>query len=469
MSGITLELAKFVASLSPKTIPVEVTERTKLLVMDTVGIALRARHDTESTEPMMRAMAALGLSAGTSRVIGDDATTSAPGAALINGALAHSLDFDDTHAAGSIHPSAPIMPAAFAAAEMVGADGATTLAGITAGYEVQIRLSLALGPRDHYLRGYHPTATGGAFGAAAAAGASFGLSAEQIASSFGIASSQTAGSLQFLSGAWTKRFQAGHAAMNGLVAASFAREGYVGSQEAFTGEHGFLTAYAPNPQPEKVVAGLGEVWETLNIAVKPYPSCRYSHAPMNALLQLAREHGIAANDIQSAEIGVSTTGWNIIGDSDAVKHEPRNAVDGQFSMPFCAAVVLRQGDMGWDDYDRHLNDPATRDLTRRITTVVDPKAEAEFPANMSGIARITTADGTFEAFVKVPKGEPDNFLTADELRAKFDALVAPYLSDTRRAELADVLLGLEKEADIARMLTLTEPDLVAKMRMAGED
>ena len=165
MTAITRELAEFVAGLSYDALPVEVRERVKALALDLVGIAVRARNDAESTPAMVAAAGLLGMTGGTCTVIGDAAGYAPPGAAMLNGTLAHSLDFDDTHAPGSLHPSAPIVPAAFAAAEMTGSDGKAAIAAIVAGYEVQIRLSLALDPAAHYDRGFHPTATCGAFGA----------------------------------------------------------------------------------------------------------------------------------------------------------------------------------------------------------------------------------------------------------------------------------------------------------------
>ena len=390
----------------------EVVERAKLLVTDTVGIALRARHEAESTPALLSAAAKLGLTGDDATVIGDTGAFTPPGAALINGALAHSLDFDDTHARGSIHPSAPIVPAAFAAAEMTGASGARLIAAIVAGYEVQIRLSLALGPSDHYARGFHPTATCGAFGATAAAANIFGLTADEIESGFGICLSQSAGSMQFLfDGAWTKRFHVGHAAMCGLTAACLAGEGFRGPAEAIEGKDGFLSSYAPNPDPALAVAGLAEVWETMAIAVKPYPSCRYGHAAIDALLRLRAANDIDASEIEAVEIGLPRVGWNIIGDPEADKQTPKNLVDAQFSMPFVAAVALREGDFQWDDYARHIEDKTTLDLCRRTTSVVDPQAEAEFPKHFSGVARLRTARGRFEDFVAVPKGEPENFVT----------------------------------------------------------
>lgn len=460
MSGPTTgQLAEFSAGLSLDRLDPEIVVRAKALTFDTVGVAVRARHDAESTPALLRAASRLGLMHGDATIIGDTVPAGPAGAAWINGALAHSLDFDDTHAAGSIHPSAPIVPAALAAAEMCGASGKDTVAGIIAGYEVQIRLSLALVPRAHYERGYHPSATCGAFGAAAAAGRVLGLNAGQIADAFGVCLSQAAGSMEFLvDGAWTKRFQVGYAAMNGLVAATLAAEGFKGPNNPIEGEAGFLKAYSPDPIMDNAVAGLGDRYETMAIAVKPYPSCRYSHAAMDGLIALRAEHGFDVADIQSVEIGLPKTGWDIIGNPQTDKHYPKSIVDGQFSMPFLAALVLRQGGMGWDDYATHLADPKTLDLCRKVSTIVDPIAEAEFPRQMSGVARVTTNSGTFEKFVVAPTGEPENFPTPAALREKFDALSAPYLDAENADRLAEALLHLDQANSIGSILALSRPD-----------
>jgi 2-methylcitrate dehydratase PrpD len=468
MPAITRKLAGFVAGIAYDALPAEVRERAKWLVTDMVGIALRARHDAESTPALLAAVDRLGLAQGSATVIGDARSCSPTGAAMVNGTLAHSLDFDDTHAPGSIHPSAPIVPAALAAAEMTGASGRDLVAAIVAGYEVQIRLSLALVPKEHYDRGFHPTATCGVFGAAAAAGRVFGLSADAIAHAFGIALSQAAGSMQFLvDGAWTKRSHVGHAAMSGLIAASLAREGFHGAVEAFEGKAGFLRAYAPNPILENAVAGLGRVYETMAIAVKPYPACRYSHAAIDALLELRAAHGLKWEDVEAVEVGLPQTGWKIIGDPEADKQQPKNVVEGQFSMAFVAAVALREGAMQWDHYARHIRDPKTLALCKRVRAVVDPSAETEFPRYMSGVVRVRAGGKAFEKFVRVAKGEPENFVTAAELRSKFDGLVAPYLGDRRREELARALLALDQARDVGAVLRLTRPDRAEARRRAA--
>ena len=476
MPGITRQLAEFVAGLNYDGLPADVRERARLIILDHVGIALRARNEATLAQPMEASLHSMGLASGTATVIGDAHGYVPSAAALFNGNLGHALDFDDTHAAGSIHAGAPIIPAALAAAEMSGADGRAVIAGVVAGFETQIRLSLALNPSEHYARGFHPTATCGVFGAAAAAGVVLGLDADTIESAFGLCGSQAAGSMQFLvDGSWNKPYHTGFAAANGLTSACMASQGFRGALEAIEGKSGFLHAYAPAADAQRVVAGLGESWETLNVAVKPYPSCRYGHAAMDALIALRAANDFDWRDVESVEIGLPQTGVNIIGEPQADKRAPANYVDGQFSMPFVAAVALRDGAMDWDSYARHLGDADTMALCARISTINDPLAEAQYPANMSGVARVKTGNESFEHLVVVPKGEPANFMSAAEFRFKFDALVAPYLSESRRTELSARLAALEEESDIGALLALTRPDAaaaqlrIAQVAQGGDD
>jgi 2-methylcitrate dehydratase PrpD len=466
MTAVTTELSAWCAGLTPASLPEPVLRRAAALTLDLVGNIVRARHDAESTPALIAAVRALGLCGGEATVFGDPTRYTPAGAALLNGALGHSLDFDDTHAAGSLHPGAPVIPAALAAAELTGASGAETLAAIVAGYEVTCRLALALPAGAHYDRGYHPTATCGAFGAAAAAGRVFGLDAAAIADAFGIALSQAAGSLQFLAnGAWTKRFQVGWSAMAGLTAAMLAREGFRGAAEAIEGRHGFLRAYAPSPTPERALDQLGTVFETMHTAVKPYPSCRYGHAAIDAAIALRAEHGLIPAAIESVTVGLPAKGMLLIGAPHEQKIEPKNVVDGQFSGPFVVAAALATGQMGWDSY-RLLDDPAVRALARKVRCVQDPEIEAEFPANMSGKVTVKTAAGEVSRKVVVPKGEPDNFLTDQELAAKFHGLVDRVMGAERAAALAEAVLGLATARDVAGLMRLAGP--LPAMRLAGE-
>jgi 2-methylcitrate dehydratase PrpD len=443
MAQETRRLAAFVAGLQRADIPDIVAKRAKMLLVDTLGIVIRARHDADSTQSLLAMVQAAGLHGRGATVFGDGADYGPAAAALINGTLAHSLDFDDTHAPGSLHPSAPVIPAALAAAEMTDAPPALLLTGIVAGYETVCRISMALDPPKHYDRGFHPSATAGCFGAAAAAGRVLGLDAAGQEHAFGVSLSQAAGTLQFLvNGAWNKRYQVGAAAMNGLIAALLARAGFKGAAEAIEGRHGFLQGYSPAPKPHLVAQGLGAVWETLAIAIKPYPACRFTHAALDAILDMAAAHKFDADQVRAVKIGLPKKGIDLVGEPQSAKRRARNVVDGQFSMHFVAAAALRVGRFGWDDY-RLVGDPLIDALSDRIEVWNDPMAEAEYPALFSASVDIATERGRFRRFVACPKGEPANFFELPELKAKFAGLAAPYLAPGAADQAAERLLDIE--------------------------
>src|SRR5579864_4444696 len=449
MARETETLAGYVAELKYEDIPPAVIARAKLLILDFLGSAVRARQESESTPSLLKMLATLGLDAkGDATVCGDRKTYTPSVAALLNGALGHSLDFDDTHADSSLHPSAPVVPAAFAVGEMAGASGREVLTAIVAGYEVCCRLGNALDPTSHYARGFHPTATAGTYGAAAAAAKLFGLSKDQIIAAFGVAGSQAAGSLQFLvNGAWNKRYQVGAAAMNGVIAATLARNDFVGATESVEGKHGLLVGYSDNAHPEKAVADLGKVYETMRIGVKPYPSCRYTHAALDALIAMRREHNLTPGQIKRVEIGLHRNGITLTGDA-ATKRHPTSIVGGQFSMFFTGAVALDQGRFGWDDYGR-LGDAAIDALADKFDVVQDERLETGRSHPFGARVSITTEDGVHERIHDDPSGEPNSFPDAQAMAQKFLTLARPVLN--RRAdELADAILSLERFDRIAQ-------------------
>jgi 2-methylcitrate dehydratase PrpD len=452
MANETATLAAYVAGLKFDDIPADVLQRAKVLMLDYLGSTIRARSEAESTPALLKMLESLSLdSTGAATVFGDSKTWTPAIAALLNGALGHSLDFDDTHADSSLHPSAPVVPAAFAVGEMVGASGKDVLTAIVAGYEVCCRLGNALDPTSHYARGFHPTATAGTYGAAAAAGKLFGLSRDQLISAFGVSGSQAAGSLQFLvNGAWNKRYQVGAAAMNGVIAATLARNNFIGASESVEGKHGLLVGYSDDAHPDKAVADLGAVYETMKIGVKPYPSCRYTHAAIDALLAMRREHNLTADQVKHVEIGLHRNGITLTGDA-ATKRHPTSIVGGQFSMFFTGALALDQGRFGWDDYKR-LGDEAINALADRFDVVQDERLEGKrhpFGARVS----ITTDDGVLERIYADPSGEPTSFPDAAAMQQKFLQLARPVLNN-RAEKFADAILSLERFDRVATATAL---------------
>ena len=459
MENMTEKFADFCEQLRYEDLPHDVIKRTKLLILDTVGIIIRARHDAESTSSLVSAIEKLEMSNGSCQVFSDNKSYSPSAAALLNGTLAHSLDFDDTHAEASLHSSAPILAAALAAAEMNKSSGQQLITACVVGYEIQIRLGLAGGSSSHYKKGFHPTATCGIFGAAAAAGYLMGLTKDQFISAFGIALSQSAGSMQFLTdGAWTKRSHVGQAAQNGLSCAIMAAEGFKGPSKAFEGQWGYFHSYASGGDMEKAVDGLGKKFETLNLGVKPYPSCRYSHAAIDGIIELKNELGFSTAELDDIDIGLSETALNIIGYPLSDKQNPKSVVDGQFSMPFCAAVTVKSGGLKWDDYKNHLNDRDTLSLCNKIKVSPDKDAEECCPEYMSAKVKVVVKGKKYEKFVKIPKGEPENFMEDSEFISKFRSLTEPYLSNERIDQLTGSMLKLDQSNNINSIFEFSQID-----------
>jgi 2-methylcitrate dehydratase PrpD len=365
---------------------------------------------------------------------------------------------DDTHLGGSIHLGASVFSAALAAAEIATTSGARFLRAVVAGYEVAARLAVALDPAAHYRRGFHPTGTCGAFGAAAAAGVVLGLDAGGIAAALGVAGSQAAGSMEFLAdGAWTKRFHPGWAACAGLHAAALARSGFRAPASILDGRFGFLHAYTDGADPAALRA---DGFELLRTGVKPHACCRYSQGPIDATLALRAAHAIDPARVERIEVGIVAAGFPIVCEPLDAKRRPASVVDAQFSLPFSIATALVHGAAWPEDFglDR-LELPAIRRVMDRVLPARDSALDALFPRAWPSWVRIRLDGGAcHEARVAHPLGDPENFPGPDLLRAKFDRLAQRSVSAARADELVNVVTRFDGVADVRALAVLAQSD-----------
>jgi 2-methylcitrate dehydratase PrpD len=471
VTGATLadELARFAAETTFERLPEAVVDSTRQRVLDTLGICLAA--------------AAQGLGDGVADLVGSAAGREeaslvgrpgrypAPQAALVNGTLAHSLDFDDTHLPSVLHPSASSVPAALAMAQATGRSGAEAIAAAAIAIELTVRIGMGGYLPDAgnvwFERGWHATSICGTLGAAAAGGRLLGLDATGVRDALGIAASMAGGVIEAnRAGGTVKRLHCGWAAHSGLTAALLAQHGYTGPPSVFEGRFGLFEAFLNGRfDPDAVLAGLGERWELPGIFFKPYPANHYTHAGIDAALALRAEHGLRVSEIESVTLGLPKSGMLLIGEPAEKKADPRNVVDGQFSGPFVIACALAKGHMGWDSYAL-LDDPDIRSLLPKVRCELDPEIEAQFPANMSGKVTVRARGRDFTRTVAVPKGEPANFLTEAELRGKFSGLADAVLGAERAARLADAVLAIDRTQDVSSLMRLAAPTTAT--RLAGE-
>ncbi|GAA1559883.1 MmgE/PrpD family protein [Kribbella lupini] len=384
VAGPTTDLAGLAAGLDAAALPARVTEVTGHCLTDFIAVAALG-GGVDSSAPVLATIGSLSLG-GPITVIGRAAGASAEHAALLNGTFAHTLDFDDTNIGAKLHPGAPVIAAALAAAEYGDSTGPDLVAGIVAGYEVTCRIGRALG-EGAYDRGFHPTAVAGTFGAAAGAGRVLGASETEIRAALGVAGSMAAGSMQFLgNGSWNKRLHPGLAARNGLLAALLARDGFRGSEQALEGASGALVNYSSEADPAELTRDLGSGWLMLDTGFKPYPSCRLTHTPTDLCLQVRDELGRAPVPGEKITVTISPRADSIVGGGQPQKVRPQNVVDAQFSVRYQCAVALLDGEVNWSSY-ADLRRPDVIALAERLDVVVDPEqalAAAELRVDRAG-------------------------------------------------------------------------------------
>jgi 2-methylcitrate dehydratase PrpD len=454
---IALALADELAALRVAPLPREVLDRARDLFLDFLGVALGGSQ-AESSVAIRQGLDRLG-GAGDSVVLGVRHPLAAPQAALANGAAAHALEMDDTHQGGSIHLGASIFPAVLAAAQRTRAGGEAMLRAALGGYEVAARLAMALQPAEHYARGFHPTGTCGAFGAAAAAGLVLGLDTAGLGRALGIAGSQASGSMEFLTdGAWTKRLHPGWSASAGLHAAALAAAGFRAPASIVEGRFGFLHAYSGNATPAPLERH-GDGFELMATGVKPHACCRYMQAPIDAALGLRAAHGIAPEAVERVEVGLVAAGFPIVCEPLEQKRRPRSVVDQQFSLPFGIAVALARGAASPAEFVPETSeDPTVRALMDRVVAVPDPALDARYPRVWPAWVRIGLRDGRrLEEHVTHPLGDPERFPDAAALGAKFRARARRALSEAQIERLAAAVAALPGAPDLDDVLSAVVP------------
>lgn len=342
-------------------------------------------------------------------------------AGLVNATAAHALDYDDVLDPAASHVSAALVPALLALVEEGGGDGAALLDAYLVGVEVQNGLARAVN-MAHYVKGWHTTLTLGAPTVAAACARLLGLPAGQVVHAMSLATSMGAGfKRQF--GTDAKPLHAGLAAKSGLMAARLAAAGLTADTAPFEGERGFLDLLGGEgaegfaqvrPAPQASTAALAPgLW------LKRYPCCASTHRPVDGLLGLMADHGLQAADIAAVDTLVSAAAVG-----NLMYTAPATPLQARFSMPYCIMAAALDGDLTLKTFRADaIARPEVLRLLDRVAMRSDPEQPAGMPATTKSWATTTlrTADGrSFSRTVIDPRGHPDNPLSEDELRHKFE-------------------------------------------------
>lgn len=446
--SIAEQFADFAADFSLDQVPTNVIDYAKLCIADTIGIGF-ASHRYNFADTSVKAIARLAGN-GEWPVVGTRLRLPVRDAALLNGLLMHGLDFDDTHSGAVIHCSTSAVPAVLAEASRHRRSGADALAAYLLAIETDARIGM---PAEGMLQktGFHPTGLVGIFGCTVAAGFLAGLSAAEIAKAQGAALSMASGSLEFLEdGAWTKRMHPGWAASSAITAAALAAGGFEAPLNAYEGRYGFYNLYLPGKEvdPGRVASGLGEAWEMLKIAIKPYPVCHFNHSSIDAMLSLCAEHNLQAEDIESATALIHQKQQDVVCIPEDAKRRPQSDYEAKFSIQFAVAAAVVRGRFTLAELeDDALCDPGILALADRISFEHDP--ESRYPEFFSGGMRLQLKDGR-ELLKREPvnRGADGRALDAQAVREKFDGNVDGHLSACAADALWNAVLNLDSAPDV---------------------
>lgn len=453
---LALRLADLCRSTSWDSLPASVQERAGLHVLDTVGLALAAQTQ-DFAAPTLAGITAAGA-AGECTVIGDSRRLAPRDAALANGFLMHGLDYDDTHPASIVHPSVVGLPAALAVGEHLDAAWSDVLAAYVLGVEASIRIGAAAHGGFHHA-GFHATGIVSHFGAALAAGKLLGLDEAQLVAAQGIAASTASGVQVFLEeGAWSKRLHPGWGALAGITAAHLARNGFVAPTRPYEGKFGLFDSHLHNDTAtsEKMLAGLGEHWQLLDTAIKPYPVCHFIHGCLEAALEL---HGqCSPGEVRQVIAWLATDTLPIVAEPAAAKQRAATEYEAKFSAQYVVAKALLYGRFGLAELaPTALSDPATRELAAKVVCRADP--ETRFPIHYSGGVTVVLHDGReLRHHVPINKGAGARALAAEDIKAKFLANATLRLDEERARSALEAILTPTPQSVRSVMRTLAAPE-----------
>ncbi|MBB5826076.1 MmgE/PrpD family protein [Micromonospora carbonacea] len=456
-------LAAFAADTPAAALPAAVVDSVRQRVLDVVGLCVAA-VDLPSSRAALAYVRDQG-GRGQARAIGVADPVPAALAAFGNGVLAHSLDYDDTHLPSVLHPSASVVPAALAAAELTGASGRETVAAVAVGLEVCVRLGMAgydraAGNSVFFEHGQHATSICGTLGGAVAAARLFGLDAGRTLDALGVAASMAAGLIEAnRTGGTVKRIHCGWAAHSAVSAAALARHGVTGPPTVLEGRFGFFEAFLRGEyDPAEITAGLGVDWAVPDIFFKPYPANHFTHAAIDAALAL-RRRGVRPSDVESVTLGVPTPVIRTIGQPIDRKRRPTTGYEAQFSGPYAVAAGLHGGGVlgvGPDDFtDALAVEESRRAVMARVDVVPDERCDAIFPHQFPAVLRVVTRDGReWTEEVLANRGGPARPLTTAELALKFRHNVAGRLPADVAGAVEREIAALDTAPDVRRLAGL---------------
>jgi len=417
-------------------LPERVIDNTKKFILDSFGVAIAGASAPGCKEVINLIKTWGGKPEAT--ILGYGGKVPSPSAAFVNSMMMHALDFDDTLDESALHAHVSVLPAALAVAESVEyVSGKDLINAVTLGVDLVCRLGLATKRPLSWVR----TATCGSFGAAAASGKILRLDKEEMWNALGIVYSQTSGNAQCLiDGGLVKRMQPGFSAKAGVLSAFLAKRGITGARGVFEGPYGFFNLYEGGDyDQEKLYDALGERFEGMRLSIKPYPSCRMTHASIDAALAMRKEKRLEPSEIEEIVVHVSKMVYDMVGSPFAIRRSPQ--VDAQFSIPYTIAAGLVRGDVFLKDFEEvFIRDPQVLKLAEKVKVVMDPALQERDMSTTTFVMK--TKQGVYEKRVNKMKGSPSNPMSMDECIEKFKKCLSYSQRPISQVKLDQIINGL---------------------------
>ncbi len=451
--SVARRYARFVLGLTGADIPVRVTAKAAVLMLDTLGSCLASSREDFGRAVLDSAERLGGPPEST--LIGTKVKAGAASAVLANATLAHGLDFDDTREDAIVHTGCVAVTTALGVGEAAGASGRAVLEATIAGVEVMCRVGLAVPGRFH-ARHFHPTSLAASFAAAAVAGRLYHLTEDQLVHAFGICGSQAGGIIEYLAdGSWTKRLHPGWAAHAGVAAVILARAGFTGPETVFEGAHGFYQAFAGGFADETVDAlltTLGHQWELEQLTLKPYPCGSIAQPYMDCALRLRDKHQIRPADIASVSCRTAEGPVPRLWEPLAAKHRPANGYAAKFSLPYLLAAMFVKGRASLAEFtDEAVRDEAVLEVAGKVGYELDPAID--YPRQFIGQVTVRLRDGRrLEESQDHPRGGPDSPMSDDEVEAKFRGNASLAVPDAQASRVIGLVADITSQVDVHALM-----------------
>lgn len=455
----TKDIANFTYYLEYDDLPNEVIEHLKLCLLDTLACGLYGSKLPWSKK-VIEAVSELSdvNSHNGSRAFGQHRNFPPDHAALINGTLIHSFEFDDLHKIAVIHPGAEVIPVLLSLSEYLlnqgrPVTGKQFLLALAAGYEVGCQIGMVTGA-EQLNKGFHPSATSGVFGAAAAGAKLLGLSKGQTLHAIGIAGTQASGLMSAQYEAMAKRMNPGKSAQSGVMSALLASKGFTGITNVLEVEYGgFASVFADKLIDKNDFKELGKVFEILNVGFKPYSCCGSNHTSIDSILEIIDEKGGPFTYDQIKEVNIETTtatkhhvGW---------EYKPSGTIGAQMNLAYATAITLLDGKCSVNQYtEKRIQSEDINKLIRKINITANEEFDSYGRDGRHHIKlKVVFTDGSeFTKEKTHAKGSMFHPLTADEVLEKYFDLTTTMFNKSDSKIILDNIINLESQNNIKDFL-----------------